>query len=162
MSPPSYRPQTVSVRQHDLRLRWRNWPAYVSPNMELKYRLQYREILSDVIIILNSIESEYYHIMCPPDQNMSLVREFKADDLKMETQEADVTELRQNTHYVFRVVPLLVVTAGNPIEGKPTPQSSSVRTRCGVPVSPEIHDVTKSYDESSRSAVLTVFWRVSQ
>jgi hypothetical protein len=60
----------------------------------------------------------------------SLVQEFKAN-LSLETQEFDITQLRQNTYYVFRVIPLLVVAVGNPIEGSPSPPSSSVRTHCG-------------------------------
>jgi hypothetical protein len=48
MTPLSYKPQAVAIRQHDLRLRWRNWNAYVSPNMQLLYRLQYKEVLSEV------------------------------------------------------------------------------------------------------------------
>lgn len=48
LSPPNYRPQMVSVRQHDIQLRWKNWPGYVDPNMQLKYRLQSRESIGGV------------------------------------------------------------------------------------------------------------------
>ena len=59
----------------------------------------------------------------------SLVKEFRAD--RTERQVADVSRLRQNTHYEFRVVPMLEVAVGNPLEGRPSPISSSVRTLCG-------------------------------
>lgn len=60
----------------------------------------------------------------------SLVKEFAADR-NVEVQEADVIQLQQNTHYQFRVVPVLQVAVGNLIEGQPSPISIFVRTRCG-------------------------------
>lgn len=128
LTPSVYKPQTVSVQQHDLQLRWRNWPAYVSPNMELRYRLQYKEVLSQVVFFNCLL---FYFFLCLLQiDTWSLIREFKAD-LKLETQEVDVNQLRENTYYIFRVVPVLVVNVGNPIEGSPSLPSSSVRTLCG-------------------------------
>ena len=102
---------------------------------------------------------QYFTVNLIQVTSWSLVKEFRAD--QTETQTADVSQLRQNTHYVFRVVPVLEVQVGNPLEGRPSPISSSVRTLCGgeplttLHNTPFLQPLHTIYSESVYSVLLS-------
>ena len=103
-------PDKLSVTQDSITLRWSLWREFVDDNLELIFKVNYRDSASG------------------PDDWLEYPEQI-SQNRQATYNKAVVTTLDTSTHYYFRIVPF-IIDGDETYEGGASPESLSVKTDC--------------------------------
>jgi len=106
----------VAASETWIKIRWLRWNGLIEPPLSLLYQAEYQ--LSDTDKESEWLLGPLVSHSIQPNSSVPLSAEAKVSDLK------------RNTHYDFRVRPLLHDADGQWTNASASPRSSSFRTRC--------------------------------